>query len=188
MKVRTKYCLFAAVIWVPSLALALASYMLILKPQVQYEKELDVQLTDVKNLYRVARYAAEEKNRIELEQTVQTLNTRVCDFSMQADATADLAFELAKLADETGVESFAMKPKRKQGLEAIPNCDLIGRDYIELNFNGPFHEFATLLNALERHHPTLFVETFSIRRGRSQESEPQVNMQLAVLVKKPQES
>lgn len=186
MKVRSKYWLFVAAAWIPSLALAMASYVFILKPQVQRCKELDVQLADVKNLYRVARHAAEEENQLRLARAVDELNDRVSDFLVRPDATSDLAFELAKLANETGVESFSMKPKRKQGPEMISDCDLIGRERVELSFSGPFPEFATLLNALERHHPILFVETFAIHRPRTQTSEPQVTMELAVLVENAQ--
>lgn len=188
MKVRNKYWLFAVAVWAPSLALAAASYMLVLKPQIQRGKDLDVQLADVKNLYRVARQAADKENQVRLERAVQTLDDRVSDFALRTDATSDLAFELAKLADETGLESFSMKPRRKQGPESIEDCTLIEQECIDLSFIGPFREFATLLNALERHHPTLFVETFSIRRGQTEKAKPQVNMQLAVLVKTPQES
>lgn len=187
MKVRSKYWLIVAAAWIPSLALAAASYLFILEPQIQRGKELDVQLADAKSLYKIAHHAANKENQIRLERRVGMLNDRVSDFVLRANVASDLAFELAKLADETGVASFAMKPKKRPGPNTAADDDCVGEEYIEVSFMGPFHEFATLLNALERHHPILLVETFSISRPPTRSSEPQVSMQLAVLVEKAQE-
>jgi len=187
MKVRSKYAFIVAGVWLPSLALAIAAYLLILEPQIRRGRQFDVQLAEAKNLYRVACNAANEENQVRLERSVQTLNDRVSDFVLRADVTSDLAFELARLADETGVESFVMKPKKRPGPDPAGQDSRLEEERITVSFTGPFHEFATLLNALERRRPVLLVETFAINRPRTPSAEPQVSMQLAVLAETARE-
>lgn len=188
MKVRHRYLAIVAAAWVPSLAVAVAFCLLIVRPQVLRGRELSARLEEAKGQYAVAQAAAKKEDQVRMAEMVERLHRRVSDFTVALEAAPDLVLEIAKLASDTGVESFAMRPRSKQGLDALGGCEHIGAKRIDLSFNTPFRGFAGLLNALERHHPVLFVESFSIRHSRLQSAQPEVNMQIAVLIEKPRGS
>ena len=186
MKVRNKYLLIVTMAWVPCCALAAASYLFVLGPQARCATALQAKLAETRSLWDIARQAVVREEQVRLAQTVERLSRRVSGFVVRLEAAPDLAFEIAQLANETAVESFAMKPRNKRGLDAVPNCDRIGEKQIDVSFTARFPGFVAFLNALERHHPVLFVETFAISQRQGESSEPQVTIQLAVLVEKPQ--
>jgi len=188
MKVRNRYLAIVAAAWVPCLALAVAFWLLAVRPQMLRARALETKLEEAKKLYVVAQAAAKKADQARMAETVQALRCRVSDFAVELEAAPDLVFEIAQLASDTGVESFAMRPRTKQGLAAVRGCDHIGEKRIDVSFTSRFHGFAALLNALERHRPVLFVESFTISHSRLQSAEPQVNMELAVLVEKPRGS
>jgi len=185
MKIRTRYLIVLAVVWGPFIALTVAFHLLALKPQMQRVEALEIELADARTLYDQATEAAKEENQRRLTQIVDGLKYRISDFVLRLESAPELAFGIAELASATQVESFAMKPRNQDGLGTVADCDLIGEKQIKVSFAAPFDQFATLLNALERHRPVLFVETFAINRPREEDMQPDVEMQLAVLVEKP---
>ncbi len=185
MKVRNRYLVIVTAGWVPCFALVAAFCLLAIRPQVQRGQELQTKLAEAKSLYAVAQEAAKKDDQVRMAETVEELCGRISDFAARLEAAPDLAFEIAQLANESGVESFAMKPKNRQRLDTLPDCDRIGEKHIDVSFTSPFHGFATFLNALERHRPVLFVESFTIRHPRVQSSEAEVSMELAVLIERP---
>ncbi len=188
MKVRNKYACIIIAAWVPCIALGVAFYLYALEPKMQQVRALEMELTDARRLYSRAVEAARPENQLRLAQEAQKLNDRVGDFVLRPETAPDLAFEIAELASTTEVESFTMKPQDRDGLEAVPNCEKVGERLINVAFTSYFHQFATLLNALERHRPVLFVETFAITRPRRETEKPRIDMQLAVLVEKTRSS
>jgi len=187
MKVRNKYVLIMTLTWGPCLGLAVLFHLLVLAPQMQRVTALEAELVDARDLYSQATEAAKQENQARLVEVTDRVHERVSDFVLRLESAPDLAFEIAALANETQVGSLAMKPREKTGSATLAHSDRIGQRQIDLSFAGQFDQFATLLNALERHRPVLFVETFTIRRPREETMRPEAKMQLAVLVEKPRE-
>jgi len=187
MRVRNKYILIIALVWGPCAALGAAFHWFVLAPQMQRVVALETELKDARQLYNEATEAAKQENQTRLTEAVNQVHNRVSDFVLGLETAPDLAFEIAKLASETQVSTFAMKPRGQSGLETVANCDQIGQKLIDVSFAGRFDQFATLLNALERHRPVLFVETFAIRRPEEDTAKPKAEMQLAVLTEKASE-
>lgn len=186
MKVRNKYLLAVVTTWGPLIALAVMFHLVVLEPQMQRVAALEAELTDARRLYSQATEAAKKENQIHLTETVERLSDRVSDFVLRLETAPDLAFEIAELASVTEVEAFAMRPRDKNGPERLPDCDRIAERQLNISFAASFHQFAGLLNALERHRPVLFVETFAVKRPREKTARPEIDMQLAILVEKPQ--
>jgi Tfp pilus assembly protein PilO len=187
MKVRNKYVLIMALVWGPCLVLAVLFYLFVLAPQMQRVVALEAELVDVRGLYSQATEAAKKENQVRLTEAVDEIHHRVSDFVLRLETAPDLAFEIANLANETQVGSFAMKPQGNGGSEPVVNCEWIGQKQIDVRFTSHYEQFATLLNALERHRPVLFVETFAIHHPLEEATRPQAEMQLAVLVEKPRD-
>jgi hypothetical protein len=185
MKIRSQYLVSLAIAWGACLFLAAASYAVILRPQVDYRKAIEAMLAVRKEQYARAVQAAKEKDHSHLAGQVETLHNRVADFVVSLEEAPDLAFKISELAKEAKLESFGMRPANKNGVEALPNLEHVGEKRVDLTFSAGFRRFAAFLNALERHHPVLFVETFTINRPVEKDAEPQASMELAVLVEKP---
>ena len=184
MKVRNTYVLILALAWGPFAALAVTCHLFALKPQMQRVTALEAELTDARRLYGRAMEAAKQETQDRLTAAVTRLDERIADFALRPSATPDLAFEIAELASATEVEAFAMTPRNYERLKRLDQCETIGEKQLDISFAGHFHQFAGLLNALERHRPTLFIETFSIRRPHKETARPEASMQVAVLVEK----
>lgn len=188
MTVRKKCILGAILVWIPCVALGVAGYLFVLEPQIQRVEALEAELMSARDLYSQATQAAKKENQAKLAADVNRVDGRVGDFVVRPQAAPNLAFEIAELASATEVRAFTMKPQDKDGIISIPDCDLIGERDINVSFTSPFPQFAALLNALERHRPVLFVETFSISRPERQTETPRVDMEVSVLVEKAKSS
>ena len=185
MKVRNRYLVIMIVTWTPCLVLAATAYALILHPKREHRKELEAKVALSKEQYNRALEAAKEKDQNRLAEKVEALRSRTTDFVVSLEDAPDLAFRISELAGQTRLESFGMRPANKGGPDAALTCERIAEKRIDVSFCAGFPRFAAFLNALERHHPAIFVETFTIRRPVEADAEPQANMELAVLVEKP---
>jgi hypothetical protein len=188
MRVRNKYLTIVAAAWGPFFALTAAFCFFVIKPQIDCTRKLAAELNTTRTLYFQAQEAAKTETQTRMAQTVEKVQARVADFVIPLTAAPDLAFEISQLANEAGVESFAMRPRNRGGIDPPATVDRLLEKHIDLSFASPFQHFLALVNALERHRPSLFIETFTISHSQAQSSEPQVNMELAALIEKPQGS
>ncbi len=173
-----------ALAWGPCLLAAAASYAVILRPQLEHRKELEALVASSKERYSRAIEAAKEKDQSRLAGQVESLHNRIGDFVVSLTDTPDLAFKIGTPADEAKLTSFGMRPANRTGSEAGPDFEHVAEKHLDMTFSGEFRRFAAFLSTLERHHPVFFVETFAISRPMDKDSEPQANMEVAVLVEK----
>lgn len=186
MKVRSKYLLIMVAVWVPCLALAAAACVLVLRPQMEHRRRLETKVAEAKAHYARALEAAKSETQTRLTEQVDRLHGRIADFLVRFDDAPDLAFDIGNLARETRLESFGMKPVNTPPSGSQPERERLVEKHLNVSFLGGFPHFAAFLNALERHQPTVFVETFTINRPLESDAEPRVDMGLAILVEKPQ--
>jgi len=186
MRIRDKYLLIMAAVWGPCLALAVASYAMVLRPQLDHRHELEAKIVQAKEYYARALQAAKPDLQARLTEQVHRLHERIEDFLVHLKDAPELAFTIGNLAQETRLESFTIRPvnTRNSQISGDPECVVEKR--LNVSFLAGFTRFAAFLNALERHRPVVFVETFAINRPQEPDGQPQVDMGLAVLVEKPQ--
>jgi Tfp pilus assembly protein PilO len=182
MKVRNKYLLIMIMAWGPCLLTAGAAYALVLRPQVECRQELEADVATCKEHYARAVEAAKEKDQSRLAAEVEDLHNRIGDFVMSRADAPELAFNVGALANEQRLVAFGIRPTQRNGTESSSSFERIAEKHVNLTFSGGFRSFAAFLNTLERHRPVLFVETFTINRPMDRNAEPQVSMELAVLV------
>jgi outer membrane murein-binding lipoprotein Lpp len=187
MKVRNRYLLILAIVWSPCLLAGAASYAIILHPQLDHRQKLEALVASSRERYARAVEAAKEKDQSRLAGQVETLHNRVNEFVVSRTDASDLAFKIGELAQEAKLTSFGMRPANRTGAEAGPDLERVAEKHLDMTFSGEFRHFAAFLNTLERHHPVLFVETFAISRPIDKDSQPQANLQVAVLVEKAAE-
>ena len=118
-----------------------------------------------KEQYARAVQAARPETQIRLPNRSTACTAASRTFSSDFDDAPDLAFEIGNLARETRLESFGMKPVERPGVrEPVTDREHLGEKRVNVSFQAGFPRFAAFLNALERHHPVVFVQTFTIDR------------------------
>jgi Tfp pilus assembly protein PilO len=121
-----------------------------------------------------------------LNEQIERLQSRLQDFVIDFENSANLTFDISQIANEKEVASFSVKSKDGRGPSTIPEAKYIRENNIVISFIGGFNQCATFLNALERHRPVLFVDRFSITRSGQDDSACQVSLNVAAFVKKQQ--
>ena len=175
------------IIWAACFVAFLLAYILVLGPQKKHEKRIESKLNESKQVYESALRAAQKETKIRLNEQIQRLQSRLQDFVIDFEDSANLTFDISQIANEKNVASFSIKSKDSQGLSTIPEFKYICENHIVISFIGGFNQFATFLNALERHRPVIFVDKFTITRSGQDDSGYQVSLNVAAFVKKQQD-
>jgi Tfp pilus assembly protein PilO len=177
----------AAIIWAACLALFFLAYIFLLGPQMKGRKHLENELAETKQEYEMAQIAAREQTKVRLNEEIENLRGVLKGFVVDLEDLANLTFDIGQIANKENVSSFSIKSKDKQGLLEIPDCNSIGESHIDIGFIGEFSQFATFVNALERHQPVFFVNEFTVARSNKDESVYQVSLDVAAFVRKQQD-
>lgn len=183
-KVLKEYGTTLGLVWVGCFILFIFVYVLVLKPQSQLKKSLSKELEQKQRDYIAARETSQEETRNRLIFEVEELESKLRQFVADSNGAANLTFDVSRMANENRVLSFSIKARDNKGVFEIPQCSLIGENWIDVSFVSDFRGFAMFLNALERHDPVVFVDTFSISKATRDDVGNKVNMGLSVLVEK----
>ncbi len=186
-KTHKKYLITTGIIWAACFVAFLLAYILVLGPQKNLEKSLENKLAERKQVYESAQRAAQKETKIQLNEQIEHLQSRLQDFVIDFEDSANLTFDISQIANEKKVASFSIKSKDIRGLSTIPDCKYICENHIVISFTGGFNQFVTFLNALERHRPVLFVDKFTITRSGQDDSDFEVSLNVAAFVKKQQD-
>ncbi len=186
--IHKKYLITTALIWVCCFILFFFAYMLVLAPQAKSKKQTSEQLAEKKQVYDSALKAAHEETRIRINKEIEHLRNKLKDFVVDSEDSTNLTFDISQIANEKRVGSFSVKSKDDHRGSEIPNCKHVRQSHIDVSFTADFSQFATFLNALERHRPFIFVDKFTIARSDREDSDHKVGMNLSVFVRSPQGS
>jgi hypothetical protein len=182
-----KYLAKAAIVWAACLMLFAVAYGMVLRPQRIAEKRLEKKLTEKKQLYESAQRASQQATQTRLNEQIKQLRDRLHDFVIDFEDSANLTFDVGQIANEEKVASFSVKGKEKHTTSATPDCNCIHENHMDISFISGFYQFATFVNALERHKPVLFVNEFTLTRSNQNNSVYEATLDVAALVKKPQD-
>ena len=182
-----KYLMRAAIVWAACVVLFVVAYLILLKPQINNKKNVQNTLSEKKQLYESAQKAADEQTKIRLNQEIEGLRDTLKDFVVEQEDSANLTFDIGRIASEKDLSLFSIKNKDKRGVSKITDSNSISENHIDINFIAGFNQFATFVNALERHQPVLFVNEFSITRSNKNDTAYKVTLDVATFVKKQQE-
>jgi Tfp pilus assembly protein PilO len=188
IKTHKKYLTVVALIWAGCFALFLFSYIVLLSPQLKHKKAVESQLAEIKRKYDSAVKATQEETKIKTNEEIDNLQNRIKDFVVAFEDAANLTFDISQVANEKKVSSFNIKMQENKKGSAELDLNYLQENQIDVGFEGDFIQFATFLNALERHRPVVFVDNFKIMRSATGNSNHRVIMKLAVFVRKQQES
>lgn len=189
IKTHKKYLLTSAIIWAVCFVILLLAYMFVVRPQKNAKKLIENRLAEKKQVYEAALKAAKKDTKIRLNEQIESLRSRLQDFVADFEDSANLTFDLSQIADEKGVASFGSKVKSNRGLTMKKDeYKYIRENQINISFTGDFNQFATFLNALERHRPVIFVDKFTLSRSKRGDPGYIVNLSVTAFVRKQQDS
>ncbi len=184
MKIYRKYFTTAALIWAGCFILFLFVYMIVLAPQKKTRKQIENQLAEKKQIYNSALKATQEETKIWLNEQIENLRSKLNEFVIDFKDSANLTFDISQIANEKKLDSFSIKGK--DASEGSTDFKYLSENHIDVSFAAAFNQFATFLNALERHWPVIFVDSFKITRSKRGDPGHKVNMNLAVFIRKRQ--
>ena len=187
IEIHKKYLTKAAIVWAACLVLLLLAYIMVLRPQHLNEKRLDRTLAEKKRLYESAQRATQEATQAQLNEQIKQLRDRLHDFVIGFEDSANLTFDIGQIASDKKVTAFSVKGKENRTALAVPDCNAISENHMNVSFVSGFYQFATFVNALERHKPVLFVNEFTIVRSNQNDAAYEVTLDVAAFVKKPRE-
>ena len=177
-----------ALVWLGYLMLPLLVYISAMAPQKKNMKNIEKQISEKKQIYDSALQATKQETKTRLNKQLKQLQENLGNFVINFEDSADLTFDISQIAGEKQVGDFSIKTKDKSGIKAIANCSQICESQFDISFTADFNKFATLLNAIERHWPVVFIDKFAISRSKQDDPEHPVTMNLTVFVKKKQET
>ena len=186
IKIYRTYLIRTAIAWAVCLVLFILAYMFFLGPQRSGRKHLESTLKETKQQYERAQVAAQEQTKIRLNEQIENLQDRIKNFVVDFEDSANLTFDIGRIADNKDLASFSIKSNDKQSVSEIPDCNSICENHIDISFKAGFNQFATFVNALERHQPVLFVNEFTISSSKKGQSTYQVVLDVAAFVRKQQ--
>jgi len=185
MKTYRKYFTTVSLIWAACFVVFCFAYLLIISPQRNIIKQINGKLAEREQRYESIVKAAREENVARAKEEIERLRSKVAEFAANFEGAGNLTFDISQIAEQKNVTSFSIKGKTAGGPSPTSDYKYVGENRIEIGFLSGFNEFATFLNALERHRPVIFVDGFTISRARQAEAGYQVSMNVAVLVIKP---
>lgn len=187
--VYKKYFVTAALIWASCFIIFVFIYMLVLVPQNKSKKQIEEQFVKKMRIYNSALQAAQEETKARLNKRMENLRDTLNDFVVDLEGSANLTFEISQIAQEQRITPSTIEVSQDvRGGSVIPDCKYIDENRVDIKFSArSFNQFAVFLNALERHQPIIFVDSFKITRAKKRDSGHQVEMNLSVFVRKRQE-
>jgi hypothetical protein len=177
-----------ALTWAGCFVLFLLAYVFVLGPQNSSKKKIAKKFLEAKQTYDSTVGAAKDEAKVQLSEELQDLQNTLQQFVIDVGDSANLTFDISQIANENRVTSFSINSKDRPESPMAPKYNHIGQRSIHVSFAAGFNQFAGFLNALERNQPVLFVDKLMITRSDQDNAGHQVNMDLAVFVRKQQDS
>jgi Tfp pilus assembly protein PilO len=173
-----------AIVWAVCVFLFVVIYLLVIGPQNRSKKKLEKELDEKRQLYEFAQNAAQEETRKRLLEQIEKLQDKLNTFAIDFEDAANLTFDISQIAREKNVAALSVENKNKLIVPEETDSSNISENHINISFTTGFNQFASFLNALERHQPILFVNKFQLVRSNRNMSTYQVTMDVAALIKK----
>ena len=179
-----RYFKTAGLLWAGCFLILGILYYFVLPPQKKLLLDIEGQLSGKKVQYRMGYNKTSDDEKLELKNETKRLKKKLSDFMVEVDDVDDLIFDINKTILAVNVGSYNNKSKLTEPYLDILNCDYIGENTIEIEFNANFYQFVQVINAMERYKPVIFVDKFNIKRSRKEPSHT-VKMNLTFFVRKP---
>jgi len=187
MKTRRKdYIKKVFFLWLICFFVFLVVYLLLIGPQKNRVERVHKILMETKQVYEKSLAASQKKNQTMYQKKLEKLGKKLHTFVVDTEDTANLTLDISEIANKKNISSFSIEEQGKlaDNNSKISGCERITENFIKIAFSADFADFATFLNAMERHRPVVFVDMFEISRSYHDDSKPKAEMELSIFVRK----
>jgi len=122
--------------------------MLVISGQRKTKMRLEKQLAETKQTYELIKRTSDEKTKERLSKQLEELNTLLGQFVIDFEDSANLIFDISRIANEKGLGSFRIRSREKAGDSEIPTCKYKCENHIDDTLTARFNHFASFLKAL----------------------------------------
>ena len=182
-----KYFKPILILWVACILICLVIFLLVWQPRHLLTSNTRVQAEQKEKEYEAIVESTTPASQAILQNNMKEALDRLNAFAVELGQSSELPLDISRVGGQIPLDKFSSQSKTEKAFMEIPNCVNIGEQYIEVTFKGSFNQFAIFLNAMERFRPIIFVDRFKINKARRSAINPdehEVNMTLAVLVRK----
>jgi hypothetical protein len=183
-----KYILAMGIVWAASLVLFALVYYVVIAPQLKIKNQVLKDSTEKRQKFEAALNAAQEDNKKKLAGEVEALKTKLSDYVSEYEESANLTFSISRIAADKQVSDFTVKTSEQSKVQDSAAAKNMQESRVEIAFASDFLQFASFINALERHQPVIFVDRFKVSRGDQSGTPNKVDMTLSYFVRKKQDS
>jgi Tfp pilus assembly protein PilO len=171
-------------VWAACFVLFVLAYFFVISPRLEVKARLVKESAVKERMYEAAVDAAKEENKKKLAEEVEGLKSKLNDYVSGFEESANLTFDISRIAADKQVSSFKVKATDQLRESGPLESKYLQENRVEAAFESDFTQFATFLNALERHRPVVFVDRFRISRGGRNENLDTVDMGISIFVRK----
>jgi hypothetical protein len=186
-RIHKRYLKTISITWASSAVLLVVGYVTVLGPHGRVRRDMGRELSEKEQAYTEAVEASQQHTKDRLAEELEQVQHRVGDFVVDFEESANVTFGIGQIVDELGIKSFNIKDRGGSDQTGAPETSYVSENEVQVTFEADFNQFASLLNAIERHRPVLFVERFNLSGPDERGGKPYVSMDLVYLVRKPQE-
>ncbi len=161
-----------------------AAFFFAIAPQLRVKAQLAKEAGEKGQMCEASLRAAKEESKKKMTDELNALKTRLSDFAVDYEESANLTFDISRIAADKQVSSFTVKAVDQAKETGDSACKNLQENRIAISFASDFRQFASFLNALERHRPVVFIDRFKVSRAGQNESGNSVDMELAIFVRK----
>lgn len=184
MRVRREYILMMGLAWAACFVLFALAYFFVISPQLGVKARLARESAEKKQMCEVAINIAKEDSKKKLSDEVKGLKSKLSGYAVDSEESANLTLNIGRIAADKRVSSFAIKSVDQIMDAGQVESGYLQENYVEVTFKSGFNQFATFLNALERHQPVIFVNKFKVLRGGRDDKLNTVDMGISIFVRK----
>jgi hypothetical protein len=186
--VYRSYLKMMAVVWGFCLVVFVLLYVLVLMPQKKFMENTEQQYNKVKPEAESAIMVSQESQLEKLRKQIGDMNNQLNGFLFTPAEVANLNFDISQISKAIGLGGFGITGTGSERVLLYDNCKYLFARSVPVSFNAGFNKFAAFVNALEKHKPVIFINTFSIGRSQQNDGANKVDMELIVFVAKDRQA
>ena len=175
-----------AVVWGFCLTVFLLVFVLVLMPQKKDRENTELEYNKIKIEAETAITVSQESQMEKLSRQIEDMDGRLSDFLFTPADAVNLTFDISQISNSIGLGGFGISGTGSERVLLYENCRYLFARRVQVSFNAGFNKFAAFVNALEKHKPVIFINTFSITRSQQSAGANKVDMELTVLIAKDQ--
>jgi len=179
-----KHLLMLAIVWVVSIVFAALAFGFVISPRLKVSTQLAADVAKSRQKSEDAVAAAREENKKKLADELEMLKSKLFDYAVDAEDFANLTFDISRIAADKQISDVSVRTPDQSKLKEQIDSKNLQENRVDIAFQSNYLQFASFINALERHRPVVFIDMFKLSRGEKDQPGVKIDMDLTIFVKK----